>query len=190
MRVDGESRLPRAAWQLLCLSENGFEGCYDRRLCFVGVCTPIEGVPVPIRESPHRGEFWRHRHRRGDVLSAQGAIAPGMAPQRRGWPHSAGGGGEDVLRVIRVVAPPTACARSPPVHLSRVSPCQFEGLVVGGGQELAAQFLGMTLACPHRVAWYLHGARDGLHSDRVQPHSDGVRALCVSVVRHERGFAF
>jgi hypothetical protein len=95
-----------------------------------------------------------------------------------------------MLRVIRAVAPPSACTRSPPVHLSRVSPCQFERLIVGGGRELAAQCPGMTLACPHRVAWYLHGARDGLHSDRVQPHSDGVRALGVSVVRHERRFAF
>jgi hypothetical protein len=83
----------------------------------------------------------------GRALAAQGATMRVMAAQDHRWTHSDGDGGEGVLRVIRAATSPNACARSPPIHSSRVISCFFEGLTVGGGRELAARRPVLTRLC-------------------------------------------
>jgi hypothetical protein len=133
-RLDGEFQLPRAAWRLLCLSGDDFKGGLDRRSCLVVVHTLIRGCTHACLRVLLREELWMHRRQRGDVLSAQGATASGMAPQCRGWSHSAGDGGEDVFCAFRAVAPPGLCTvrcpytlRGCPHDLSRGSPSEEDG---------------------------------------------------------------
>jgi hypothetical protein len=82
------------------------------------------------------------------------------------WPHNAEVGGQYPTRVIRGAASTGVRTWSSSVHHSRVLPYPFEGLVMGGGQELVAQCRGVTLVCSHMAPQYLH-------NDRGQPHNDG-----------------
>ena len=95
-------------------------------------------------------------------------------PQWQGWPRSAGSVGQYPAHVVRTVAPARARARPPPARHLRVLPYPVEGLAAGGGGGLAAQYRGMTPACPHRAALPSHSGRSWPHSDgsrRAEPHA-------------------
>jgi hypothetical protein len=92
------------------------------------------------------------------------------APQRQKWLHSTGDGRTapekvDKTSSMHFVPRHHLCAWLSPVHPSGGAPWPFEGFDVGGGQEQAAQCLGMTLA-------YLDSACAVPVQHREWPHSD------------------
>jgi hypothetical protein len=76
-RFDGESRLLRAAWRLLCLFGDGFEGGLDWCLRLVVVHTLTRGCAHAGSRVLLRGGLWMHKCRRGDVSSALGLHSTG-----------------------------------------------------------------------------------------------------------------
>jgi hypothetical protein len=132
----GESRPQRASWWLLCLSRGGFEGGHAGTLAWSSFVSRLEGLADGgpwVAQRP----VWLRPVSSGSHSVGNAPTVPGMAAQRRRWPHRARGDGGAVLSWPYVTASSWTGAESVVVCLSRVSPSSFEGCGMEEGWEWA-----------------------------------------------------
>jgi hypothetical protein len=76
---------------------------------------------------------------------------PGMAAQRRGWPHRARGDGGDALHWYDITASSCAGVGEVSISFSRALPSSFEGAARRSYGSRRHSVTELTLASPHSV---------------------------------------